>query len=106
MDEIVNSLIKIATLLLFLFASRLAKRVENYLKAKLDEKDAAKLDQLIDELTAAAEQLLKKEPGEKRLAYVQGMLLSEGYELTETIRAKIESRVFNININQQGAETP
>lgn len=103
MEQILDSVIRVAALLILLIGGYLAKRLDSFLKSKLDKDEAEKLDQLIDELVLAAEQLYKldDEDGSVRLGYVQGMLMAEGYSLTETIRAKIESRVFNIN--QQGS---
>ena len=103
MEMIVNSLIKIAALLLLLLGSHVCKRAGNWLKANLNEKQEAALDNLIGTLTAAAEQMFRAsdENGAQRLNYVKKMLVVQGYELTDAVRAKIESKVFQIN--QQGS---
>lgn len=99
MEMIMDSLIKIAALLLLIVGSYLGTRLDAYLREKGKAKEAAALDKLISELVAAAEQMYKKndEDGSARLNYVQGMLLAEGYILSETVRAQIESHVFKIN---------
>lgn len=93
-------IIKVLAMLLALGAGWLGKYLVNWMKSKLDEEGAAKLDLFVGELVAAAEQLYKKDDpdGSVRLAYVQGMLISAGYELTETVKAIIESKVFDINL--------
>ena len=72
----------------------------NYLRGKLGETEQAYLDAFISSLVAAAEQTLKKGDfdGSARLAYVQNMLVEAGYELNDTIRAMIESKVYEINL--------
>ena len=100
MEEIMDIIIKVLAMLLALGAGWLGKYLVNWMKSKLDEEGAAKLDLFVGELVAAAEQLYKKDDpdGSVRLAYVQGMLISAGYELTETVKAIIESKVFDINL--------
>ena len=48
--------------------------------------------------------MLKKDDddGSKRLEYVQGMLIEAGYELTDALRAKIEAKVFQLNLVSRG----
>lgn len=99
METVTDLVIRAAALLLLALLLTLWPKFRALLDVKLDEAAAAELDKLIDELTRAAEQMLKQDDpdGSKRLQYVQGMLIEAGYDLTDAIRAKIESRVFGIN---------
>ena len=74
-----------------------------YVKSKLDANNAARLDAFIAQLVAAAEQTMKQDDfdGSARLAYVQEMLIEAGYELTDAIRAIIESKVYAINLESE-----
>ena len=98
MDAILDKIVYLCLVLLLLVLLILAKRAYNYLKSLMSKEDAAKLDSFVWELVAAAEQMYKeKDPtGAVRLDYVQGMLMEAGYEITEAIRAKIESCVLKL----------
>lgn len=100
MDEILNIVIKLVATLLAFGVGWLGKYLISLLRSKLDERSAEKLDLFIVELVAAAEQLYKQQDpdGTVRLKYVQDMLIEAGYEITDAIRALIESKVFEINI--------
>ena len=100
MEAILDNIVKIAALMVLLVGSYLAKRLDSYLKARLDQEEAEKLDKLVGELVSAAEQLYKAfdDDGSVRLNYVKGMLIAEGYELTESIMAQIESKVYALNM--------
>lgn len=105
MEELIDILIRCTAYLLILALIWLVRTAIAYLKARLKEKDAAILDKFIDELTAAAEQMFRKEDdegGSARLGYVEGMLIEAGYDLTDAIRAKIESSVYKINTTPAG----
>ena len=106
MEEILDIIIKVVAALLALGAGWLGKYLVSWLKTKLDEKGAAKLDLFVGELVAAAEQMYKEEDidGSKRLGYVQEMLVEAGYDITEAVRALIESKVFAINLANKGAK--
>lgn len=106
MEDIMNIIIKVAVTLLVLFAGYLGELLVGWLKSKLSDRDAAKLDLFISELCAAAEQMYKDaDPdGTIRLNYVEGMLTQAGYELTDAIRARIESKVFQINLFNSGTK--
>lgn len=108
MDEIMNILIKLAAMVLTFLLARGCRYVYELLKATLDEKNDARLDLFIEELVAAAEQMFKKDDpdGTVRLDYVQNTLIDAGYEITEAIRALIESKVFSINLsNAKGGDS-
>lgn len=96
MNEVADILVKAAATLLAAGITYLCKVAGSCLMEWAKEK---KLDKAIKEGTAAAEQLFRKtdDVGDKRLAYVQQLLIEAGYELTEAIRAKIEANVFKIN---------
>lgn len=98
-EEILDIVIKVVATLLALGAAWLGKYVVSWLKTKLSEKNAAKLDLFVAELVAAAEQLYKEDDidGKMRLSYVESMLIQAGYEITNVVRAMIESKVFEIN---------
>lgn len=100
MDEILNIIVKLVATLLAFGVGWLVKYLVSLLRSKLDENSAEKLDLFIAELVAAAEQLYKQQDpdGTVRLKYVQDMLIEAGYEITDAIRALIESKVFEINI--------
>ena len=100
MDEIINLVIKIVATLLAIGTAWLGRYLVSLLKTKLDEKQTVILDQFIAELVAAAEQMYKAvdDDGAIRLNYVQTMLVEAGYDITEAVRAMIESKVFEINL--------
>lgn len=106
MDEIMNILIKLAAMVLTFFVARGCRYIFDLLKAKLDEKNDARLDLFVSELVTAAEQMFKKDDpdGSVRLGYVQDMLIEAGYDITEAVRAMIESKVFSINLNSTGGD--
>lgn len=100
---IMQNITEIVALLILLLVGKLIERADSWLKANKKEKEAAALDKLIDALVAAAEQMFKADDadGSKRLNYVEGMLIAEGYDLTETILAMIESKVYALNLAQR-----
>lgn len=100
MEQILDILIRIAAMVLVFFAGRFFRYIFDLLKTKLNDKQAEKLDLFIAELVAAAEQMYKKDDpdGSVRMGYVQNMLIEAGYELTEAVKALIESKVFSINL--------
>ncbi len=104
MEVIMNKIIMVAACLLLLILVILAKKAYIYLKSLMKKEDAEKLDKFVEELVLAAEQMLKAEDetGSIRLEYVQGMLIEAGYDLTDTVRALIESKVYKLN--QAGAK--
>ena len=107
MEEIINIIIKVVAMLLAMGAGYLGRYIIKVLKANLDEKNDAMLDLFIEELVAAAEQMFKKDDpdGAIRLDYVQNTLIDAGYEITEAVRALIESKVFSINLsNTKGGD--
>ena len=101
MENILDILIRLAATLLCYGAWLLTQKVRAYLK---DKAEYEKLDKFLDELVIAADQMLKKDDddGSKRLEYVQGMLIEAGYELTDALRAKIEAKVFQLNLVSRG----
>ena len=69
------------------------------IRAYLEAKKADNLMTVIEELVAAAEQLIPEaDTGERKLAYVQEMLEAEGIAMTDAIRAKIESAVYRLGV--------
>lgn len=106
MDEIIDIVIKVVATLLALGLGWVGKYLVNWLKSKLSEKNAEKLDLFVAELVAAAEQMYKKDDpdGTIRLLYVEKMLAQAGYEITDAVRALIESKVFDINLVHQAAK--
>ena len=100
MEQILDIIIKLFAALLAHGAGWLGRYLVNWLKTKLNDKQAEKLDMFIAELVAAAEQMYKKDDpdGSVRLNYVQDMLIEAGYELTDAVLALIESKVFSINL--------
>lgn len=107
MEEIINIVIKVLAALLALGAGWLGKYLVSWVKTKLNVTQAEKLNLFIAELVAAAEQMYKqKDPdGSIRLAYVKGMLVEAGYDITDAVKALIEAKVFEVNLaNKVGAE--
>ena len=100
MEAIMDIIIKIAATLLAMGLGYLGKLAIQWLKGKLDEQGIAKLDLFVSELCYAAEQMFKEvDPdGTIRRGYVENMLAQAGYELTDAVRALIESKVFEINL--------
>lgn len=96
MEEILNIVIKMLGSLAGLGLVWLLGVAADYLKQKGYNDE---LDRFITSLVTAAEQMYWNEDGDFRLKYVQTMLIEAGYELTDVIRAKIESKVYEININ-------
>lgn len=103
MEIIVKYLVIALIVAMSLCILALGHKAHQYLKAHLSAKDAEKLDSFIDTLVAAADQMFKGEDddGSVRLGYVQGMLIEAGYDITDAIRAIIESKVLKWNISQK-----
>lgn len=99
MEQILDILIKIVAVLIAAGISFLVNEATKWVKSKVSAAEAEKLDKFIDYLTEAAEQLLKEEDedGSKRLDYVYTNLAEAGIEITEAVRALIESKVWRIN---------
>lgn len=106
MENIMDIIIKIVATLLALGAGYLGKFLVGWIKSKLSAENGAKLDLFIDELCKAAEQMYKEDDpdGSIRLRYVESMLIQSGYEITDAVRAMIESKVFAINLTNKGGE--
>lgn len=100
MENIIEILIKIAGVVVALILSYLGNKAAQYIKARISAEDWARLETFVSSLVAAAEQLFKEddEDGKIRLAYVENMLAEAGYELTDALRALIESKVYELNI--------
>lgn len=98
MEQIIDIIIKLLAAVLVYAGICLAKKACDFIKSKMSAEDAAKLDLFITELTEAADQMLKKDDpdGTMRYDYVVDMLIDAGYEITEIIKAKIESAVFRL----------
>lgn len=106
METIMDIIIRIVATLLAFGAGYVGKLLVGWLKGKLNEQQTEKLDLFVAELCAAAEQMFKEaDPnGSIRRQYVEGMLIKAGYEITDVIRAMIESKVFEINLATKGGE--
>lgn len=100
MEAIMDIIIKVAATLLAMGIGYLGKYIISWVKGKVDAQSAEKLDLFVAELCFAAEQMFKEvDPdGTIRRGYVENMLAQAGYELTDRIRALIESKVFEINL--------
>ena len=98
MNEILDIVVRVAGTLGGIMVIYLAKIAVNYLKSRLNEKEEALLADFVGSLVMAAEQMYKTEPGEARLSYVQDQLIEAGYELTDALRALIESKVYEVNL--------
>lgn len=98
MNEILDIVIRVAGTLAGLMVIYLLKMGATYLESRLDEREETVLDSFVSSLVAAAEQMYKTESGEARLSYVQTQLIEAGYELTDALRALIESKVYEINL--------
>lgn len=100
MENIMDIIIKVAATLLAMGLGYLGKFAIQWLKGKLNEQQTEKLDLFVTELCYAAEQMFKEaDPdGTIRRRYVENMLSQAGYELTDAVRALIESKVFEINL--------
>lgn len=104
MELILNRIIELAAIGVLLITIALGLKAQEYIKSRMSKVAADKLDKFIHDLVNAAEQMFKvdDEDGTQRLGYVQGMLIEAGYDITDAIRAQIESHVYNIN---RGAES-
>ncbi len=100
MEEIIDIVIKIVATLLAFGLGLLLKQLGSWLKSNLNEKERTMLDRFVSELVAAAEQMYKAEDpdGSIRLSYVESMLVQAGYDITDAVKALIESKVFDINL--------
>lgn len=100
MDDIINVIIKLLATLLGVGLAYLGKLITAWIKSKLDTQQAAKLDKIIADLVAAAEQMYKTGDvnGSIRYAYVADRLGELGYVLTKEINDKIESNVHKMNL--------
>ena len=99
MEQILDILIKVAAVLIAAGISFLLNEATKFVKSKVSKAEAEKLDDFVRYLTEAAEQLFKEEDedGSKRLDYVYQNLTEAGIEITEAVRALIESKVYHIN---------
>ena len=99
MEQILDIIIKLAAVLIAAGVSFLLNEATKWIKSKVSAAEAEKLDKFVDYLTEAAEQLYhaEDEGGSKRLEYVYANLIEAGYEITDAVRALIESKVYNIN---------
>ena len=89
---------KIIEIVLALLAVALTRYAVPAIRAYLKSKNSEQLEQLISELVTAAEQLIQGSgQGEKKLAYVEEMLNAQGIEMTDSVRAKVESKVYELN---------
>lgn len=106
MDEIMNTIIKIVAALLALGIGWAGRYLIGWLKKNMSAKDAEKLELFVSELVEAAEQMYKADDpdGSIRLRYVESMLMQAGYDLTDAIRAMIESNVFHINLTNKSGK--
>lgn len=106
MENIIDIIIKVLAALLALGVGWLGRYLISWVKTKLDDNQAAKLDLFVAELVAAAEQMYKQQDpdGSIRLEYVEDMLIEAGYDITEAVRALIESKVFDINLSRKSVE--
>lgn len=102
MEDIIDIVIKIVAAILTLGGVWLLRNLQSWLAIKLGAEKTARLDKLISELVAAADQQYKEldATGKLRLAYVTGLLEQLGYEMTEIIRAKIEAEVFSLPVKK------
>lgn len=99
MNEMFEIIIKLLGTLAGVGVVYAIKMCVSYLRSRLDEREEAVLDSFVTSLVAAAEQMYKTEPGEAKLSYVQTQLIEAGYELTDALRALIESKVYELNMN-------
>lgn len=101
MDDVINVVIKLLATLLGVGLAYLGKLIAAWIKVKFEERELQRLKSFIATLVAAAEQIYKginDEDGAGRYAYVENMLVEAGYEVTDKVRALIESNVFEINV--------
>ena len=98
METVIEKIIVWALLLFLLVLMILAKKAYDYLKSKLKAESADALDKLVETLVCAADQMFKAYDvdGSLRLGYVQEQLVAAGYDVTEAIRALIESKVLKL----------
>jgi len=98
MENIMSKIILVAATLLLLALIILCKKAYAYLKTMISKEKAEKLDNFVETLVCAADQMFKDiDPdGSLRLEYVQGQLIEAGHDLTDAIRALIESKVLKL----------
>lgn len=101
-QQIIDIIIRIAALIVIYGVLVGLRSLKQLADAKLSAEQKNALTIFIDELTKAAEQMLKDDDltGGKRLEYVQEQLIAAGYELTDEVRAIIEAKVYEINRGQ------
>ena len=98
METVIEKIILWAALLFLLVLMILAKKAYDYLKSKLKAEKADALDKLVETLVCAADQMFKAYDvdGSLRLGYVQEQLVAAGHDVTEAVRALIESKVLKL----------
>ena len=107
MEDIISAVFKFVATLLGIGLAYLGKLIASWIKAKFEERELAKLKSFVATLVAAAEQMYKgidDAGGKARLEYVVNMLAESGYEVTDKVRALIESNVFEINLTKHTAK--
>jgi len=102
-EEIISIGVKLLVGLLALAGTYLISKAREFLKKRLDEQEMAIFDSLVRDFCEAAEQQysLNDPGGEKRLKYVEELLVEAGYTITEFVKAKIEAEVFKINLKEK-----
>lgn len=100
MDELMDVILKLLAILLGAGLGYVGKLAVNWIKSKLDTQQAAKLDKIIADLVAAAEQMYKANDtsGVIRFDYVTDRLNELGYTVTQEIKDMIESHVLKVNL--------
>lgn len=103
MDIYIDYAVKFLAMFVMALISLMIKRFQSYLVKKAAETADKELAGLITDFVAAAEQQYKaSDPdGTKRLTYVEELIKTAGYQISDIIKAKIEAAVFSINQNNK-----
>lgn len=99
MDQLMSTLMQLLAAVLAILGGWFIHWLKGYLTTKHGAAKSALADSLISQFCEAAEQQFKTDDptGEKRYAYVAGLLQQAGYEMSDILRAKLEAKVSRIN---------
>ncbi len=98
MEQITTIALQLIGVILFALLIVVLTKYKKKLEEEINAGKATELDKLIFQFVSAADQLLKAQDptGEKRRAYVYGLLENLGIVITDIIKAKIEANVLKM----------
>ena len=105
-QELISAILDIVVVLVYVGILFIVNRGHKFLEKRVSAEQGEVLDAFIAKMVAAADQMFKKDDpdGTVRMKYVQDMLIKAGYEITDIVKATIESKVHDLNIMQKAVK--